>query len=65
MASRMDIRRAAKLHVDQHGADAPIRAAQRLDVRTAHTPKKGRIVWLRILVAVKELMAMKPRGQVH
>ena len=31
MVSRMDIWRAAKLLVDQHGADAPIRAAQRAD----------------------------------
>jgi hypothetical protein len=31
MTSRMDIWRAAKLLVDQHGADAPIRAAQRAD----------------------------------
>ena len=29
MTSRMDIWRAAKLLVDQHGADAPIGAAQR------------------------------------
>ena len=65
MTSRKDIWRAAKLLVDQHGADAPIRAAQRADELLAAGDMAGRAVWLRILEAVKELMATKPAGQVH
>jgi hypothetical protein len=57
--------RAAKLLVDQHGADAPIRAAQRADELLGAGDIEGRSVWLRILRAVKELMATKPPGQVH
>ena len=47
------------------GADAPIRAAQRADELLAAGDMNGRAVSLRILEAVKELMATKPAGQVH
>ena len=52
--------RAANLLVDQHGADAPIRAAQRADELLAGGDMRGRAVWLGILKAVEELMATKP-----
>ena len=65
MNSRMDIWRAADLLVDQHGADAPIRAAQRADKLPAAGDMKGRAVWLGILKAVKALMAPTPSGRVH
>ena len=55
MVSRMDIWRSAKLLVDQHGADAPIRAAQRVDELLAEGDVEGRSVWLRILEAAKQL----------
>ncbi len=58
----LDIWRSAKLLVDQHGADAPIRAAQRADELLAAGDMQGRAVWLRILSAVKELTATKPPG---
>ena len=61
----IDIWRSAKLLVDQHGADAPIRAAQRADERLDAGDVEGRAAWLRILEAVTELMATKPAGQVH
>ncbi len=60
MTSRMDIWRAAKLLVDQHGADAPIRAAQRADELLAAGDIEGRAVWRRILAAVKELISDPP-----
>jgi len=44
MTSRMDIWRAAKLLVDQHGADAPIRAAQRADEMLAMGDMVGQVV---------------------
>ena len=46
MTSELDIWRAAKLLVDQHGADAPIRAAQRADELLAAGDIEGRAVWL-------------------
>jgi len=65
MTFRMDIWRAAKLLVDQHAADAPIRAAQRADELLAAGDMKGRAVWLGILKVVEELTATKPSGPVH
>jgi hypothetical protein len=57
----MDIWRAAKLLVDQHGADAPIKAAQRADKLLAAGDMKGRAVLLGILKAVEELVRRKPK----
>jgi hypothetical protein len=61
----MDTWRAANLLVDQHGADAPMRAVQRADELLEAGDMKGRAVWLGILKAVKEPMATKPPGRVH
>lgn len=63
--AELDIWRTAKLLVEQHGADAPIRAAQRADERLAAGDMEGRAVWQRILAAVEKLMATKPAGSVH
>ncbi len=63
--AEIDIWRAAKLLVDQHGADAPIRAAQRADELLATGDIEGWVVRLRILAAVTELIATEPRGPVH
>ena len=65
VTSELDIWRSAKLLVDQHGADAPIRAAQQADELLAAGDIEGRFVWLRILAAVEELMATKAPNRVH
>ena len=65
MTSPIDIWCSAKLLVDQHGADAPTRAAQRADELLAAGDIEGRAAWLQILEAVRELMATKPAGPVH
>ena len=65
MIPGMDIWRAAKLLVDQHGADAPISAAQRAEELLAAGDMEGRAAWLRILEAVKQLTATRPPGPVH
>ena len=44
MVSRMDNWRAAKLLVEQHGADAPIRAAQRANELLAGAPVELRLI---------------------
>ena len=65
MTSRMGIWRTAKLLVDQHWADVPIRAAQRADELLAGGDMAGRAVWLGIFDVVKELMGTKLRGPAH
>ncbi len=57
MTSKLDIWRSAKLFIDQHGADAPIRVAQRADELVVAGDIEGRAVWLRIVAAVRELAA--------
>ncbi len=46
MTSKLDIWRSAKLFIDQHGADAPIRVAQRADELVVAGDIEGRAVWL-------------------
>ena len=65
MTSELDIWHSAKLLVDQHGTDAPIRAAQQADALLAAGYIEGRGLWLRILAAVKELTTTEPPGTVH
>jgi hypothetical protein len=50
-----DIFCAAKLLIDQHGIDAPIRAAQRADELLDEGDVDGAMVWRRILEAIVEL----------
>ena len=61
MISRMDIWRSAKLLVDQHGADAPIRTAQRADELLAQGNFEGQATWRRIARAAEELRRMLRR----
>ena len=49
MTSDIDIYRSAKVLVDQHGADAPIHAAQHADAKIDRGDLDGRAVWLRIM----------------
>lgn len=63
--AELDIGRSAKLLIDQHGADAPIRAAQQADQLLAASDIEGRALWLRILAAFKELMTTEPPGSTH
>jgi hypothetical protein len=47
-----DIFRAARLLIDQHGEDAPIRAAQRADALADEGDMEDGTVWRRILEAI-------------
>jgi len=58
-----DIFRAAKLLADQHGKDAPIRAAQRADKLLAEGDLEGSAVWRRILAAIDELWRGRLEGE--
>jgi hypothetical protein len=58
-----DIYRAAMLLIDQHGADAPIRAAQRCDELAEVGDFDGVVVWRRILEAIAELQRGRREGE--
>jgi hypothetical protein len=51
----LDLYRAAKLLIDQHGADAPLRAAERADQILDAGGMIGATTWRRILSAIEEL----------
>jgi hypothetical protein len=58
-----DIFRAAKLMIDQHGADAAIRAAQRADELLDDGDVDGAVVWRQILGAIEELQRGRQDGE--
>jgi hypothetical protein len=51
----IDLYRAAKLLIDQHGEDEPIRAAGRADELLAAGDTEGARVWRAIMEAIEEL----------
>lgn len=55
MISDIDIYLSAKILIDRHGSGATLEASQRADALLANGDLDGRIVWLRIKSAVKEL----------
>ena len=67
MTSDLDIYRAAKLLIDQHGDKAPIHAAMRADEMLEAGDMNGKAVWVRIMKAIGELLAKEPpeRTRVH
>ena len=54
MVPDLDLNRAAKLLVDQHGEDAPIRAAERADELLEAGDFEGAAIWRSILAAIEE-----------
>ena len=55
----LDIYRAARLLIDQHGDEAPIHAAMRADELLDAGNLDGAAVWRRIAKAVRELLERK------
>ena len=55
MIPELDIYRAAKLLIDQHGEDAPIRAAERADELLEAGDTAGAAIWRAIMAAIEEL----------
>jgi hypothetical protein len=64
MVPEIDIWRAATLLTRQHGQDAEIVAARRVDELAEREDDEGRAVWLRIRRAIAELQAA-PAGLTH
>jgi len=59
----LDIYRAAKLLIDQHGEDAPIRAAERADELLEAGDTEGAAIWRAIMVAIEELQRGRRDGE--
>jgi hypothetical protein len=55
----LDIYRAAKLLIDQHDQEAPIRAAERADDLLEAGDIEGAAIWRAILGAIEELKFSK------
>lgn len=64
MIPDIDIWRAAALLIKQHGPDAEIVTAQRIDELAEREDHEGRAVWLKIRRAVVEFRAA-PSGLAH
>ncbi len=62
MTSDLDIYRAANELIKQHGEAADIEAAMRADERLPAGDMEGRAVWLRILMAVEDLLSEERPG---
>ena len=62
MTSDLDIYRSAKLLIDQHGEDAPIFAAMQADKCLAAGDLDGKVVWMRVIEAIEELLDRRAPG---
>ncbi len=60
MNSDLDVYRSAKLLIDQHGDEAPIHAAMRVDELLDAGDLDGVAVWRRIIRAIEELQRKEP-----
>jgi len=63
MTSDPDIFRAAKLLIDQHGAEAGLRAAERVDQLLDAGDMIGATAWRRILKAIEDLGRGPRKGE--
>ena len=63
MIPDLDTYRAAKLLIDQHGEDAPIRAAERADELLEAGDIEGAAIWRAIMGAIDELQRARHNGE--
>jgi hypothetical protein len=63
LISGLDIYRAAKLLIDQHGEDTPIRAAQRAGELLRDGDTEGAAIWRVIMSAIEELQRGRHEGE--
>ena len=61
--AEIDIWRSAKLLIDQHGDEAAIHAAMRVDELLEASDLDGYTVWRRVLKSVEELLNKGPPGK--
>lgn len=60
-----DIYRAANFRFQQHGEEAAIHAAMKVDEMLEAGDMDGQAVWLRVGKAIEELQATELEGPVH
>jgi len=60
MIPELDIWRAANLLIRKHGIEAELFAAQRADRMLERGDRDGRLVWMRIMRAIRELQSPPP-----
>ncbi len=65
MTDDIDIYRAAKLYIEQHGDQAALQAAMRADAQFAAGDIEGAATWRRIIKAIEVLQATEPDGLTH
>ncbi len=65
MVSNLDIYGTAAIVVKKHGEDAATHAAMRADKLMDVGDMDGRAVWLRVIAAIKELLATESSGSLH
>ncbi len=63
--SRTEICKNAWLLVEQHGSNAPVVAAKRLDQLMIGGDKHSALSWIAILRAVQELLTATPSAVIH
>ncbi len=62
MTDEIDIYRAAKPYIDQHGDQAVVQAAMQADAQLAAGDMEGAAMWRRIIKAIEDLLASEPEG---
>ncbi len=60
MIDDLTVWRAAKLLIDEHGEDAPTRAAMKADALLDEGDLDGSAVWRQILAAIEKLLREEP-----
>ena len=63
MIPELDTYRAAKLLIDQHGQEAPIRAAERADELLEAGDIEGAAIWRAIMDVIEELKRGRLDGE--
>ncbi len=65
MTDEIDIYRAAKLYIDQHGDQAALQAAMQTDAQLTAGDMEGAATWRRIIKAIEVLQATEPDDLLH
>ena len=65
MTDEIDIYRAAKLYVDQHGDQAALQAAMQADALLAAGDLDGAATWRKIIKAIEVMQATEAVGMTH
>ncbi|MCZ6590253.1 MAG: hypothetical protein O7B98_03825 [Alphaproteobacteria bacterium] len=63
MTEKIDIYRAAKLYLDQHGDQAALQAAMQADEQLGAGDMDGAATWRKIINAIEVMQATEPVGQ--